>query len=455
MWHAVTGRKRTLFRFEHTCTCTAQELNYLRPAHVGRVNVCFCVSIGLYSQCTRAIPTTQSDRLSDILCYISTVVFIIVDMAYFLIDVYIVLFLLLSFFSEIPKRRVGVCIAITIVLILAFVFFVFTLDVNRNAYLSLSTQATMSVSASVGVMAHGIQSAYHTFALSFTGWDVRLRDSNQHDQSLVVYCAAYNISQLNNNRYFKNLSSDDTFVKLNRTFQPGRYPLPISLSIPLYLLESSQVFVNVCPSASNPECSNSFHKMTFLVFNDQQARDHFVDKNSSSPVAYKEEITIEDGGVCQKLSITINRSTLVYFAFSTADVICIKELSGSIHQRLYSAEGLDLKNGNNELIDGKIYVKGNASSHLVCVAPNSEELDELCVNNRLVFNGWFFGLIVLCVLIIILFVFLIIILFIFICCGVGWCRFCKMFARKRENNRYTRCPEPMGSSRYGSMNHSI
>ena len=321
----------------------------------------------------------------------------------------------------------GVCAPINFVFFLVFVVSVVTIALNGNAFTSLSTQATMSVSASVGVMAHGIQSAYHTFALSFTGWDVQLRDSNQHDPSLVVYCAAYNSSQLNNNRYFKNLSADDTFVKLNRTFQPGRHPLPVALSIPLYLLESSQVFVNVCPSASNPACSNSFHKMTFLVFHDQQAQDEFVDKNISSTVAYKEEITFEDGGVCQNHSITINQSTLVYFAFSTADVICIKEFSGSINQRLYSAEGLDLKNGNNELIDGKISVKGNASSHLVCVAPNSVELDELCVNNQLGFNGWFVGLIVLCVVIIIL---------LFICCGVGWCMFCKMFARKRENNRY-------------------
>ena len=320
-------------------------------------------------------------------------------------------------------------------LLLALVFSGVTIALNGNAYTSLSTQATTSVTASVGVMAHGIQSAYHNFALSFTGWDVQLRDSNQHDQSLVVYCAAYNISQLNNNRYFKNLSSDDTFVKLNRTFQPGRYPLPVALSTPLYLLESSQVFVNMCPSASNPVCSNSFQKMTFLIFYDQQAQDDFVDKNISSPVVYKEEITFEDGGVCQNHSITINQSTLVYFAFSTADVICIKELSGSIHQRLYSADGLDLKNENNELINGKISVKGNASSHLVCVAPNSEELDELCVNNQLGFNGWFHVLIVLCVVIIILIIIIIILLFVFICCGVGWCRFSKMFARKRENNR--------------------
>ena len=316
------------------------------------------------------------------------------------------------------------CIAITIVLLLAFVFSVFTIFLNVNAYSILSTQATTSVTASVGVMAHGIQSDYHNFAFSFIGWYVRLCDSNQHDQSSVVYCAAYNSTQLNNNRYFKNLTSDDTFVKLNRTFQPGRYPLPISLSTPLYLLESSQVFVNVCPSASNPACGNSFHKMTFLVFYDRQARDDFVYKNSSSHVAYKEEITFEDGGVCQNHSITINQSTLVYFAFSTADVICFKEFSGSINQRLYSAEGLDLKNVNNELIDGKISVTGNASSHLVCVAPNSEELDELCVNNQLVFNGPF-GL----------FAIPIILLILFICCRIGWCMLCKMFARKREKNR--------------------
>lgn len=327
------------------------------------------------------------------------------------------------FFSEIFIRRAMACTPFTVLFLLVLVIFVVTIALNGNAYTGSSTQATMFVTDTVGVIALGIQSGFNNFAFSFTGFDVRLCDSDKPDPPPVVYCATYNSSQLNTNRRVKYLSRDDTFIRLNRTYTPGRYSLPISSPVPLYLLEGSEIFVKVCPSSSNPACNNSFYKIDFFVFNDQEIRDDFVYENSS-PSALTSEIKFGDGDPCQNHSILVNQSTLAYFALSTDDVICLKELSGSITKRFYSVEGLDLNTEKNKLIDGELFVKGDASSRLVCVAPNSEGVDNLCVNNRLVFNGIFLAcaLPLFCI--------------IMICCVTHCCVICKICCRKSETSRY-------------------
>ena len=274
-----------------------------------------------------------------------------------------------------------------------------TNSVTRN---NLSSQRKVFIQHSAYEVAYGVQKAFQSFGLSFLGWSVSQCDTD-HD-SAEVFCAAYNTTQLSSNRRIQYLSPDDTFTELNRTISPGKYSLPFSAVGPhsafsTSLLQGSLVSVEVCPSITRLD--ELFHKMEFVVFNNWHALYNFVyngpSSNQSTSVIATKEISFNYGDACRNYSIQITQSTFVYFAVSTSEVLNLKELSGSIKRLYYSTKGLGLISNKNRLEDGPNEISGD--SDLICSAPHSETLIELCVTNRLNFNVYFKALIGLSVLI--------------------------------------------------------